>query len=173
MENKHKIYIKKPKKCNHCHHHQEENMHTCPKCGFKGIEVLTKTVKNLSYKENIKDDEVFYICTNRGCDVVYFSNNQILEKEDIKTKIWYKGPIEEFIVCYCHNITLLDIIKAVTILKGSNEKVDILKVLNKDLTERNCELYNPISQNCDKLFNNAVEYAVKAYNASKGEEDVK
>lgn len=144
-------------------HKKIKKLIVCPKCGYKGLKVLTKTVKHLTQNNNISDELEFNICTNRNCNVVYFSDEVIFERQDISTKVWYKSSLEDFIVCYCHNIKLLDIVSAVAYLGLNATKEDILKYLNKELTQDKCEILNPISQNCDRLFENAIEYAKKAY----------
>jgi len=143
--------------CNHCCHNEE--IHVCPRCHFKGIEVPSKTVLHLSQNESLEKNDIYYICTNPKCNCVYFSKNTILDKQDISTKVWFKSSFEDFKVCYCHDIMLTDIIKAVAELGGCKDKSIILKHLGKDISDKKCDLLNPVGKDCDKLFLNAIEYA--------------
>ena len=161
-----KYSIKKPvtKKCsNSCKKH----IYACPLCHKVGMSVPLETVQTLTQMSNIGEN--FYLCTSPNCQVIYYNNEYIFNKCDITTKVWYKGSIEEFIVCYCQNIKLIDIINAVTYLRGNNNKEDVLKYLNKNQNERNCLHKNPTGISCDKLFENALEFAKERYNKLKGE----
>lgn len=142
----------------HCNHHCKNNTIICPVCYGTGIKVPLETVKSLSKLEEINGE--FYICSSRNCNVAYFSDTYLLEKEDLDVKIWFKEELKDFIVCYCHNISLSDVIDAVK-QTNSTFKEDILKFLNKNLDNNDCLHKNPIGKDCDKLFINAIEYANK------------
>lgn len=130
----------------------------CPICGSTAIGVETATVLNLTDTE-IKIDDRFYLCLNGGCHVAYFNDAGVLiEKTEVKVPIWFKSNFFEYIVCYCRNIYLKDIIKAVFTLENPT-KEDIIKFLGKEHIESNCIANNPTSKSCDLLFENAIEYA--------------
>lgn len=139
----------------------------CPICNVSGKKVPLITVKSLlKDKNHYLNDNNIYICINRKCPVIYFQeeNPKYFTKDDIKTQIWFKSSLNEQIICYCHNIKLTDIVE---IVKNSpdNEltKEKVFKILNiKD--DNNCLYYNPLGESCDKLFNNAIEFAYKQKN---------
>lgn len=142
--------------CNHCHN-KEYSGPVCPVCKHPAIKVPLETVKSLSKEKEI--DGEFYLCTGKTCKVTYFNDIYLLEKEDLNTKIWFKEDLKDFIVCYCHNITLDDIIKT-TKETNLQTKEEIIKYLNKNQST-DCLHKNPLGQSCDKLFINAIEYANK------------
>lgn len=151
--------------CNHCccNHHRE--VITCPVCEKKAVLVPLETVKSLTKKENLKED--YYLCTNPKCQVVYFNQQKVFYQKDITTKVWYKNKMEDFIVCYCHNIKLLDIIKAVNDLNGSSQQEEILKYLKKDIKQKDCLHKNPTGSSCQRLLDNAIEFANEVYIKNK------
>ena len=139
----------------------------CPLCNVSGKEVPLITVKSLlkDQKHYLNDLKV-YICINRKCPIIYYQeeNPKYFIKDDIKTQIWFKSSLNEQIICYCHNIKLLDIVE---IVKQSNDtnltKEKIFKILNIK-EENNCLYHNPLGESCDKLFKNAIEFAYKQKN---------
>ncbi len=167
-------YIEEHNNCNHnCHDNCKEKCHNnckhnckstnqdtvfCPICHSLSIKVPLETVKAISKIEEIEGD--FNLCTSRTCKVTYFNETYLFEKEDIDTKIWFKEELKDFIVCYCKDITLDDIINAVKKTKTTN-KDEILKYLNKTLDNNDCLHKNPVGKSCEKLFANAIEYASK------------
>lgn len=139
----------------------------CPICHKKGINVPFDTVLALSKELKLKMNSNYYICTNPICDVAYFSDDgQIIKKDEVKVDIWFKKNNKNYIVCYCRNIHLKDIIKAVTALDDVT-KENIIKYLEKDKIKTNCLVNNPLGKNCDILFQNAIEYALKIKNQQK------
>ncbi len=175
------VYIKKfmldnnQKQCDKCDHHQENCCHQgckehngchhqviCPVCHKRGISVPLDTVISLTGINEIKGN--FYLCTGQKCEVVYFSDEYIIEKSDINTTVWYKETLDNFIVCYCHNIKLVDIIDAVRETNSTKKEV-ILDYLGKNLDSNDCLHLNPTGLSCDKLFENALEYAKNINNS--------
>lgn len=139
----------------------------CPICNVKGKLVPLLTVKSLIKNGlNYLTDEQTYICINRKCNVIYYQDNnpKYFEKAEIKTPVWFKSNFNEYIVCYCHKIKLIDI---VNIVKNSSDdcltKEKIFKILNIK-EENDCIHNNPVGEICDKLFENAIEFAYKQKN---------
>lgn len=139
----------------------------CPICNVQGKNVPLITVKSLIKDKNYYlNDNNIYICINRKCPVIYYQeeNPKYFIKDDIKTQIWFKSSINEQIICYCHNIKLIDIVE---IVKNSEEKdltkEKIFEKLNVK-EEKDCLYNNPLGESCDKLFKNAIEFAYKQKN---------
>lgn len=141
-------------KCDTC---KTECINKCPICNATATQVPIETVKSLCNIE-INSNEDIYMCLNKKCNIAYFNKEIILKTEDVNVPIWFKVPVNEMIVCYCYNITLLDIVNAV---KKYNvyTKEEIINKLNKQKQHKDCLHLNPIGKECDKLFENAIEYA--------------
>lgn len=142
----------------------------CPKCDGSALGIETATVLNLTTRTDVKVDKQHYICLNPRCNVIYFSedNKEIYLKNEIKVPIWFKSNFMEYLVCYCRNIYLKDIIKAVFTLENPT-KEEIIKFLEKENISTNCLINNPVSRDCDLLFRNAIEYALEL--KEKGDND--
>lgn len=140
---------------------------TCPKCGAPGKLVPSITVASLSNNQiNLEEDH--YLCLRPNCTTAYFTENgKIIDKEEVKVPIWFKSKYEEYIVCYCRNIYLKDIVLAVIQLGGCENKKEILHYLGKEDGAGKCIIKNPTGAPCDELFANAIVYANNIYNNMK------
>ena len=143
--------------------------HSCPVCGGSAMGVETATVINLSKITSLDIEKQFYICLNPKCKVIYFNenNSNVIEYQDVKVPVWFKSNFMNYVVCYCRNIYLRDVIKAVLSLEEPS-KENIIKFLNKENIETNCLINNPISRDCDILFKNAIEYALDLKKKQEG-----
>lgn len=132
----------------------------CPVCGANCIYVNSLTVQNLTNKQ-IDVEKKYFLCTNPNCDVIYVDehNIDIFSKRDVKVPVWYKSDFFNYIVCYCRNIYLRDVLQAVFSIDNPT-KENILKFLNKENVETNCLLNNPTGKSCDLLFENSINYAI-------------
>ena len=148
--------------CNSC---QSVCFKKCPICGGTAIRVPVEPILSLTDYPKIRINSNHYICINAKCDNVYFDEDGTynLNKEIVKVPVWFKSKMDDYIVCYCKNIYLKDIIKAVLKIDDVN-KDNIIKYLGKDNIESNCLVNNPIGKDCEKLFANAIEYALKIKN---------
>ncbi len=150
------------KKCSNCS--MNCNI-ACPICGKIGKIVNEKTIKSLINKPYLFfESQETFICTTKKCNVIYYqpSNPKYYGKEDVNVPVWYKERYDKYLVCYCRKIYLNDIVE---IIKNSNKKTfskeEILKMLNKSHIVENCEYANPLGSNCDVLFKNAIDFAIK------------
>lgn len=146
------------KECSTC---QSECAKHCPVCGQSALGVESATVLNLS-KVNIKPERQFYICLNPKCKTIYFDEQeeQIIVADDVKVPIWFKSNFMNYMICYCRQIYLKDVIRAVLSMNDEPTIDNVVKFLEKENIETNCLINNPISRDCDLLFNNAIEYAI-------------
>lgn len=137
----------------------------CPVCGSKGILVPATTVQSMLKEGKINLGDTFKLCTTPSCNVSYFSCNELFfDLDEIKVPIWFKKEKQKYVVCYCRNIELQHIIKAVSDLNGEKDLEVLLKHLNKaDHIAHNCLYNNPTGVSCEKLMKNAIEYAHKLF----------
>ena len=134
----------------------------CPKCFKKGLKVPMRTVRSLSKVLLPNFVENSYICLNRKCDVIYYFSDtpNYLSKDDVKCRIWFKSGFNEFLVCYCNNIYLNDVVEYVKLKNKPNlTKEDYFK--DHNLKEGNCVDNFPLGCSCDKNFKSAIEFAYK------------
>jgi hypothetical protein len=128
--------------------------------------VAFDTVLSLTsdYLKNTLEDDEYFLCTNPKCNIAYYSlKGRTIKVTDIKSDIWFKKSKKKFIVCYCRDISLDDIVLAVDRLELPNLQ-KIVHYLQKDDIITDCIHHNPTSVCCQKLFDNAIEYAKKIKN---------
>ncbi|MGC9002356.1 MAG: hypothetical protein ACP5J9_05260 [Dictyoglomus sp.] len=75
-------------------HKTKSSLLIIPECGNPSIEVYYETVKNLAIKDFVPETK-WFLCTNPICRVVYFSDKDIINKENK----------ENIPVCYFVGIT--------------------------------------------------------------------
>lgn len=156
--------------CNHeCSICQSGCVIVCPICGKPAREVKINAALNLVIEDKcIKKEAKIYICQNKKCDIVYFQkdNPKYYLKSDVKVPIWFKEKYDKYMVCYCRNIFLADIVKFINDIDDDKKltKEDFVKLYPK--IKEDCLHNNPLGESCDKLFANAIEYA---YHIKKGE----
>ena len=140
----------------------------CPICNKQVKNVPIQTVKSLiKHDINLLETEETYICLNKKCNLVYFQNNNpsYYFKNDVNKPVWFKEKYPNYIVCYCRNIYLKEIVELIQSINQDNlTKEEIIKLLKKEKAEENCLNNNPLGESCDKLFKNAIEFA---YNQKK------
>lgn len=143
----------------------------CPVCSAPGKLVPSITVATLS-KSKVNLEKDYYLCLRPNCNVAYFTEDkEYIEKTDVNIPIWFKSKYEEYIVCYCRDIYLKDIVKAVFTLGGCENKKEILEFLGKTEGAGKCIIKNPTGAPCDELFINAITYANNIYNKMKEQQN--
>jgi len=82
----------------------------CPVCGAKGRPVQILTVKSLVREHwAVAASGTFSFCRAPDCDVVYFSNEAIFRKPDVKVRVGIKEKDDPVPLCYCFDYTRADI----------------------------------------------------------------
>ena len=80
----------------------------CPRCGQKGQQIDTLTVKALLAisLEHIRPTS-YRFCRTEDCPVVYFSaDGQVFEEEALRERVHQKHPLaDDVFVCYCFRHT--------------------------------------------------------------------
>lgn len=148
-------------------YHQEPGK--CQECGMRGIDVPYDTVISLTIEcvRSRLSYGQFYICINPECNVAYYSDNFKITLDEVKVPIWFKNKKDKYIVCYCRNITLDDIINVIKKEKDFTVE-QIVKYLKRDNIPTDCILKMPTGESCERLFIQAVEY-VKRQAKNNGE----
>ena len=152
--------------CRDCNSQCHDLKYGCRVCGKKGMEVAFDTILSLTteYLRNTLQEDAYYLCTNPKCYVAYYTlKGRVINLSDIKVDVWFKKDKKKFIVCYCRDISLDDVVFAV----NSIDVATIPKVvhfLQKADIKVDCIHHNPTSISCEKLFINAIEYAKKIKN---------
>lgn len=130
-----------------------EVIEICPKCNGLGVKVELSTVRNLvleKYKKLVENNVNWCICSDKKCDVIYFSPNSIYTKSDVKVKVWFKElSSEEVPICYCSNITNFEIMEAVK--NGCKSIMDVQNYTKKNITGK-CRYKNPLGRCCRDVF---------------------
>lgn len=141
----------------------------CPKCGGKGMTVPSITVLSLTDKMINLDDE-YFLCLNNKCDVAYYNDKFLSLATETKKPIWFKAKYFEYIVCYCRDIYLKDVVKVCFDLEGVLDTDILIRTLKKENVTTNCLVNNPTGTSCERLLENAIAYAKDIYKQSKEED---
>ena len=119
----------------------------CPVCQQLCLNVQKKTIL-----QHVKQawlcklsDEQYFFCRTKDCEVVYFSNKDIvLNKNDIRTRIGIKEQDDNSLICYCFGVD-----KAVA---ATQESVKDFVVAQTKESSCTCETTNPSGRCCLKDF---------------------
>ncbi len=78
----------------------------CPACEQKAKSVQTLTVKNLVREHwRVPVSASFSFCRTPECDVVYFADEAIFRKPDLKVRVGIKEKDDPVPLCYCFEYT--------------------------------------------------------------------
>lgn len=134
------------------------------------MEVSFNTVFSLAkpYLKTTLTEDGYFLCTNKKCPVAYYSQTQrVILSSDVDCDIWFKEYRNKIMVCYCRDISLDDVVFAVSRLDTPTIP-KVVHFLQKSDIEPDCVLKNPTGVTCEKLFTNAIEYAKKIKSIKKG-----
>lgn len=82
----------------------------CPSCGKKGKSVAVLTVKSLVRDHTrVPASASFSFCRTVDCDVVYFSDQAMFTKPDVKVRVGIKETADPIPLCYCFEYSREDI----------------------------------------------------------------
>ena len=90
-----------------CQHERELESRTCPRCGSAGRSIQLITVKSLLTAralERLTLNEHRF-CATPDCEVVYFSEETLFGREDVRVPVFQKEPSGRRMVCYCFEVT--------------------------------------------------------------------
>lgn len=136
-----------------------EDGSVCPLCKRTGNIVKDITVRNMVYNEIIDrvNNDVYYLCMNEECDIVYYNNKAKINftLKEIKVPVWYKKDASPKYVCYCNKVTENQVIDAV-VKDGAKDMKDILK-LTGAMKNGKCEINNPSGKCCHEVVQSAID----------------
>ncbi len=141
--------------CKCCESSKNEDVVVCPVCRKVGDNVSTETVKSLVNEDIELKDTKYHICKDHKCEVIYFSNNQVIVDSEVKVEVWYKEKSTPKVLCYCSNITTYDIDSA---FQQNNELTfnDVIKDM-KNEGDSDCLHNNPTGKCCHKVISQYIE----------------
>ncbi|NOV00040.1 putative iron-sulfur cluster-binding metallochaperone [Paenibacillus planticolens] len=123
-----------------------KTIYTCPSCLRNGKAVPSITLKAMlkpSALENFRPEISYAFCSTPSCDVVYFYDLQIFNKDTLKVPVFQKDNSTEVPVCYCFNWTR-ERIKSV-----QDKKQPIDHIREQVQADRcGCEVNNPQGACC-------------------------
>ena len=125
--------------------------HYCP-----ANEKVYSSVKRKTLLHHISDlwhnsliEQGYYFCTDPGCDVVYFGqDNTVVHTNDLRTTVWQKSKDKNATICYCFGVTI-------NLAEIDNKKNRAIKAFVLEQTKQSlcsCETSNPSGRCCLKDF---------------------
>ncbi len=132
----------------------------CPGCGQKAKAVSALTVKNLARDHSrVPAKASFSFCRTADCDVVYFANEAVFHKPDVKVRVGIKENDDPIPLCYCFDYTREDVRRDI-------QAVGDTKILERIKSEVQsgfcgCEVKNPSGACCLGDITRAVQDAKK------------
>jgi hypothetical protein len=130
----------------------------CPACGQKAKSVPTLTVKNLVRDHTrVPVSASYSFCRTTDCDVVYFSNEAVFRKADLKVRVGVKETEDPVALCYCFDYTRRDVRRDI-------EATGSTRILEKVKAEVQggfcaCEMKNPAGTCCLGDITRAIQEA--------------
>lgn len=134
---------------------------TCPSCDQKAKSVPTLTVKSLVREHwRVPASADFSFCRTTDCDVVYFSEEEIFRKPDVKVRVGIKEKDDPVPLCYCFEYSRADIRKQME----QHSKTDIPDRIKAEVQGGfcACETKNPAGTCCLGDVTRAVQEAKAA-----------
>src|SRR5215471_16136402 len=128
----------------------------CPGCSTKAKPIATITVKSLVRDHmQVSAEDTFWLCRAPSCDVVYFSDNGIFRKSDLKVRVGFKEQEDPIPLCYCFDYTRSDITRDLSL----NGEADIPKKVKAEVHRGfcACEVKNPSGACCLGDLNRIVK----------------
>lgn len=128
---------------------------TCPSCATKAKSVSTLTVKSLVRDHtHVSKDSVYWFCRTPDCEIVYFSDDKVFRKPDVKARVGLKEREDPIPLCYCFGYERADIRRDVE----AHGKSDIPDWIKAEVQAGfcACEVKNPSGACCLGDINRTV-----------------
>lgn len=97
-------------------HKMQADSLICPVCQQRGKSVPLITLKALltpSALSTLTPSSSHSFCSNPDCEVVYFVDGQVFNKDAVKVPVYQKDEGSEVPVCYCFGWTRERLVKAI------------------------------------------------------------
>ena len=137
----------------------------CPACGKKGKPVAVLTVKSLVRDHTRVPSSVSYsLCRTTECDVVYFSDQAVFRKPDLKVRVGIKETADPVPLCYCFDYSREDVRRHIE----STGRTTILEEIKVEVQSGfcACEVKNPSGACCLGEVTRAIQEAKKLATAT-------
>ncbi len=118
----------------------------CAQCRKKGKSVSTLTVKSLVKDHTQVSPGTYFFCRTPNCEVVYFSEEALFWKPDLKVRVGVKETEDPVPLCYCFDYSRADIRKDME-EKGSTDIPERIKA-EVQAGYCACEVKNPSGSCC-------------------------
>lgn len=123
------------------------NADVCLSCGQKGKPVAMLTVKNLVRDHTLVPASVSYsFCRTADCEVVYFSNQAVFTKPDLKVRVGIKETEDPIPLCYCFDYSRGDIRRDIEAVGKTSLLEEIKAEVHGGFCA--CEVKNPSGTCC-------------------------
>ena len=123
------------------------NSLSCPVCHQKGNTIQIITLKALltpAALQTINPASSYAFCSNADCEVVYFTDGHIYNKDSVKVPVFQKDEGRDVPVCYCFGWTRERLIQA------SLENQNPVRHISEQVQANRCgcEVNNPQGSCC-------------------------
>lgn len=121
----------------------------CPRCGGRGREVGTITLKSLLAPralERLQPKSSYAFCPTPDCSVVYFSDESIFTTADLKVPVFQKDSGPDVPVCYCFGWTRRRIADEITATGKSTAVFHVAEHIKAGRC--GCDVNNPQGSCC-------------------------
>ncbi|HEV2378948.1 MAG TPA: hypothetical protein VG206_04025 [Terriglobia bacterium] len=136
------------------------NPEVCPSCGKKGKPVAVLTVKSLVRDHMRVPASVSYsFCRTVDCEVVYFSDQAVFTKPDVKVRVGIKETADPIPLCYCFDYSRENIRRDIE----AAGKTSVLEEIKAEVKGGfcACEVKNPSGTCCLGDITRAIQEAKK------------
>lgn len=119
----------------------------CPSCGKKGKPVAVLTVKSMVRDHTrVPASGSFSFCRTADCEVVYFSDQAVFTKPDVKVRIGIKETADPIPLCYCFDYSREHIHRDIE----ATGKTSVLEEIKAEVEHGfcACEVKNPSGACC-------------------------
>ena len=132
----------------------------CPSCGKKGKAVAVLTAKSLVRDHRrVPASASYSFCRTANCEVVYFSDQAVFKKPDLKVRVGVKETTDPIPLCYCFDYSREDVHRDIE-SKGSTPIVEAIKA-EVQAGFCACEVKNPSGACCLGDITRAIQEAQK------------
>jgi hypothetical protein len=132
----------------------------CPSCGKKGKPVAVLTVKSLVRDHTrVPASASYSFCRTADCEVVYFSDQSIFAKPDLKVRVGIKETADPIPLCYCFDYGREDIRRDIE----ATGKTSVVEEIKAEVQGGfcACEVKNPSGACCLGDITRAIQDAKK------------